>query len=395
MNPSASGWIKKYLRYLDKEQGHFSFSETTFYQQLRASGFIYANSIKTVSPLQKTDLKYTTEELTKINMFDALVYIHSSKHPELPLEKAVDEIVLFYTQIQKKSASPFTFLKLKISPEEKLEKILQERIQINNSIIKKNFSHLITNALLFIDVLAFQEFLRKKEDIHIYLQEFENMVAGVVYQSFKAKKERTKYDELILQMLKSSFRFHKLDLDKEYHYDPQLINDLLEKYYLIDLACVTVYNDEKIEKEEAEFIKKLGIQLGLEGNSVDISLVEMRSFFTEFKNQITYFQSSNALNNLYKNSNRMVKLLVLRNKNRLIRELLESKELVVLLSKSTHKNLTEEERVKVKNQLLDICKSIPSLAIFIMPGGSVLLPILIKFIPQLLPSAFNENNLEE
>ncbi|MDQ7917765.1 LETM1-related biofilm-associated protein [Mesonia sp. MT50] len=395
MNPSASGWIKKYLRYLDKEQAHFSFSETTFYQQLRASGFIYANSIKTVSPLQKTNLKYTTEELTKINMFDSLLYIFTSQHPELPLEKAVEEIVLFYTQIEKKSASPFTFLKLKISPEEKLEKILQERIQINNSIIKKNFSHLITNALLFIDVLAFQEFLRKKEDIHIYLQEFENMVAGVVYQSFTAKKEKTKYDNLILQVLKSSFRFHKLDLDKEYHYDAQLTNDLLEKYYLIDLACVTVYSDEKIEKEEVDFIKKLGNQLGLENSIIDTSLVEMRAFFTEFKNQITYFQHSNALNNLYKNSNRMVKLLVLRNKNRLIRELLESKELVVLLSKSTHKNLTDEERMKVKNQLLDICKSIPSLAIFIMPGGSVLLPILIKFIPQLLPSTFNENRLED
>jgi len=26
-----------------------------------------------------------------------------------------------------------------------------------------------------------------------------------------------------------------------------------------------------------------------------------------------------------------------------------------------------------------------------LPGGSLLLPILIKFIPTLLPSAFNEN----
>ena len=126
------------------------------------------------------------------------------------------------------------------------------------------------------------------------------------------KKKKTKYDNLILQVLKSSFRFHKLDLDKEYHYDAQLTNDLLEKYYLIDLACVTVYSDEKIEKEEVDFIKKLGNQLGLENSIIDTSLVEMRAFFTEFKNQITYFQHSNALNNLYKNSNRMVKLLVLK-----------------------------------------------------------------------------------
>ena len=44
-----------------------------------------------------------------------------------------------------------------------------------------------------------------------------------------------------------------------------------------------------------------------------------------------------------------------------------------------------------KKQLLDICKSVPSLTIFLLPGGGLLLPLLIKFIPQLLPSSFNEN----
>jgi hypothetical protein len=62
-----------------------------------------------------------------------------------------------------------------------------------------------------------------------------------------------------------------------------------------------------------------------------------------------------------------------------------------LLAKSTQRDLSSDEKKKVKKQLLDICKSIPSLTIFLLPGGGLLLPILIKFIPQLLPSAFNEN----
>jgi hypothetical protein len=65
--------------------------------------------------------------------------------------------------------------------------------------------------------------------------------------------------------------------------------------------------------------------------------------------------------------------------------------LVVLLRKSTLSELSYEEKKKVKKQLLDICKSVPSLTIFLLPGGGLLLPLLIKFIPQLLPSAFNEN----
>jgi hypothetical protein len=65
--------------------------------------------------------------------------------------------------------------------------------------------------------------------------------------------------------------------------------------------------------------------------------------------------------------------------------------LVHLLAQSTSRDLDKNEKKKVKKQLLDICKSIPSLTIFLLPGGGLLLPILIKFIPQLLPSAFNEN----
>ncbi|WP_245795522.1 LETM1 domain-containing protein [Arenibacter nanhaiticus] len=53
------------------------------------------------------------------------------------------------------------------------------------------------------------------------------------------------------------------------------------------------------------------------------------------------------------------------------------------------------ERKKVQNQLLYIFKIIPSLvAIFILPGGAVLLPVFIKLIPKLLPSAFDENRVD-
>jgi len=43
---------------------------------------------------------------------------------------------------------------------------------------------------------------------------------------------------------------------------------------------------------------------------------------------------------------------------------------------------------------LDICKTIPSLTIFLLPGGAILLPLLVKLIPKLLPSAFDENRID-
>ncbi len=86
-----------------------------------------------------------------------------------------------------------------------------------------------------------------------------------------------------------------------------------------------------------------------------------------------------------------IKLLLQRNKLRLYQELSQSKEAMQLIRKSTHSKLSEEEKVKVKEQLLDICKSIPALAVFLLPGGALLLPLLIKLIPDILPSAFRED----
>ncbi|MCT4697771.1 LETM1 domain-containing protein [Tenacibaculum haliotis] len=80
------------------------------------------------------------------------------------------------------------------------------------------------------------------------------------------------------------------------------------------------------------------------------------------------------------------------NKKRLAKELQESKELVFLIKKSITTKLSDEEISKVKKQTLDICKAIPAFAVFMLPGGALLLPLLIKLIPDILPSAFREDD---
>jgi DNA-directed RNA polymerase subunit F len=86
-----------------------------------------------------------------------------------------------------------------------------------------------------------------------------------------------------------------------------------------------------------------------------------------------------------------VRELLLRNKMRLGKELKQSKEAMALIRKSTHTPLTPEEREKVREQLLDICKAVPAFTIFMLPGGALLLPLVIKLIPDILPSAFRES----
>ena len=76
-------------------------------------------------------------------------------------------------------------------------------------------------------------------------------------------------------------------------------------------------------------------------------------------------------------------------------ELKESKELISLVKKSTSHELTKEEKEQVKTQFKDILKSVPAVAIFMIPGGAFLLPIVLKILPDLIPSAFKENEIDD
>ena len=89
-----------------------------------------------------------------------------------------------------------------------------------------------------------------------------------------------------------------------------------------------------------------------------------------------------------------IRELLHKNKKRFQKELQQSKEAMALIRKSTHSHLNEEEKEKIKIQVLDICKAIPAFAVFMLPGGALLLPLLIKLIPDILPSAFQEDPKE-
>mgnify|MGYP001157336597 CR=1 FL=1 len=89
--------------------------------------------------------------------------------------------------------------------------------------------------------------------------------------------------------------------------------------------------------------------------------------------------------------NDKVFMLVKKNVGNIMKEIEETKELSELLVKATTTTLTMEEKQKVQDQLMDIAKTIPALAIFALPGGGILLPILIKVLPfNILPSSFQE-----
>ena len=75
-------------------------------------------------------------------------------------------------------------------------------------------------------------------------------------------------------------------------------------------------------------------------------------------------------------------------------EMRETGELGTLLAKAAAgQPLDAVERRKVKEQLIDLAKTVPALAIFAAPGGMVLLPLLAKLLPfDVLPSSFSQKS---
>ncbi len=75
-----------------------------------------------------------------------------------------------------------------------------------------------------------------------------------------------------------------------------------------------------------------------------------------------------------------LKRLILINKEAILMEVLSVKGLMRLFMKirNTDEKWTREEKKEIKKHLRNVAKIIPTVAIFSLPGGSFLLPILVE-----------------
>ena len=395
MNPSSAGWIEKLFKLLSESEPLNTFAEERYYQRLRDSGFIYGTNVSLWVELPMEN-ELTEEEFSKVNLLLSLFRMFQQQR-KASYEEAVPIILDFYKQLNAERLSLFDKVLVGKNNIRKLEKVIHYRIQANSNIFTKNFSNIITNALLFIDVLAFGEFLNGHANISDYAASLEQSVTSVVVNALHSKDEKTDYDELLLKLLQSSLRYYEFPETQTFSELCVLLNAYelpWEKLYMLDLASMAVWNDETIDNQEEHFIWALGGDLKVEEKDIALAITSAVNFIETHKSKISFFNHSNPVKHFYDQSGKMVRMLMLRNKKRLTKELKESKELMQLLAKSTSKELTEAERKKMKQQLLDIFKTIPSLAIFVLPGGTVLLPLAIVLIPKLLPSAFDDNRVD-
>ncbi len=385
MNPSGSGWITKLLKLLKTNSGHEFESLEVLYPKLRDVGFLYGSNMATINHIADNP-DYTKEERCKINLLIALYAVHSNTKSSESFEKSLLE---FYKEI---TFHKSTFIRTILG--NNLESMLHKRIHIDNNILTKNFSFFVTNALLFMDVMAYREYLKGEKNTILYLNQFENSIRTLVLSALNSKALKTSYDDSLIKLLESSFRFTE-NTSHDYKSIIEAAPSAVESLYYLDLACMSTWSDLKLEAAEQEFLNTLGSDLKIPKTQIIESITSIHIFYTTHKSKIALLNSKNSVQSFYDHTSLMVRKLISRNSKRLFKELKESKDLVKLLSQSTHRELNDAEQKQMQEQLLDVLKSIPSLAIFLLPGGALLLPLFVKFIPKLLPSAFDDNRIND
>src|SRR5690606_3930270 len=375
-------------------------SEQVLYRELRGFGFIYGANIDVAASLE-IENELTEDEMAKVNLLTALYstyQFHSTKEQPMNFDVFLEQALEFYSLLEVEKSSFLATLFQDNKPSAKLEKIMHQRVHVMENLLTKNFSKLLTNSLLFVDVLMFVYFLEGGTNLQLQAKKLERILMNLAFHTIDAKQVKTENDNQLLKLFRASLLYHDMEdqaIVNTYRDDLKGSFSSSERQYFIDIVCLAAWEDHKIEYTESDFIKKIAADLELDQDIVKDAINHVAVFFEQHKNSVSLFKTANPILQFFENSHQLVRRLIKRNSKRLSKELSESKELIYLLSKSTTTELTDEERRKIKDQLLDIFKSIPSLAIFALPGGAILLPIFIKLIPTLLPSAFDDNRVKK
>lgn len=165
----------------------------------------------------------------------------------------------------------------------------------------------------------------------------------------------------------------------------------LVRRYILELVLMTVMVDQVITDSEQAFVEVIVEMLGLWQEEMHQSVAVLELFLIEHQDRLNYLKNRSHLLSIRDRIQERAGIMLRKNLDSLVNEIKETRELYALLMKATKTSLSEEEKKKVRDQLADILKTIPALAVFALPGGGIILPVLIKLLPfNILPSSFED-----
>lgn len=416
MNPSSDGWIKKFFSLLtdhesalNKFPGSMS-AEELIYGYLQPTGIMYGFPTSFLFMSEEVVADWSGEEKFKVLLLEGLIlvdHINDGNFDLDALEDALERFVDFYehTEIEHAKKNWLNFKGLTVY--QKLESIIDQRIDIKMSFTTKLWTSYLHNSLVFQDLILYHEY-RCINDPKVIAAKRSRLMTDMmklVSVAAHADGEIAEEEEAIFDVFMASAKLTGNDRDEakdfwERNHGLQAINfdyemSWLLKRYLLEIATLTVWSDKIVTESEDDFLDELALVLGLDDEEKDKSFIAIQSFVMQNATEVPFLSGKGETEQLLDGAADKWKKILGRNKEKLGTELRQSKELVGLIRKSATEELTPEEKKKVKAQFKDLGKSIPAFTLFMLPGGSLVMPIVLKLIPDLVPSAFRSNQIDE
>ena len=162
--------------------------------------------------------------------------------------------------------------------------------------------------------------------------------------------------------------------------------------FALEQVLLAALVDRKFEAGELAFVERLAVALQVQAEELAALEVQVDDFYRQNRDAVTALRLAETPEGLAEALTSRLQAVVSDNLDRILQEIRETGELAQLLARaSAGATLTPQEKVKVREQLIDVAKTIPALAIFAAPGGMLLLPLLVKLLPfNLLPSSFSD-----
>ncbi len=414
ISPGAKNWIKKYFHLV--ESNDISLSLEIEENQLEIlhllsnkTGLVYGIPSSLIYTNHLDTKHYTNDEKLKVLIFETLLFCYKQDSKEdFNLLHFLELLGEFYVEAPIASGIEnwFTLFKDK-NLESRIEYILEERVKVKSPIFGTNYwlNHL-SNCFVFLDVILFCEFLKnQKVTFYKNYTKYANFVlCGIVYAAYVDNQVEEKEQRMLWRFLSSAnlpkFEREKIEGFIMHGISNQEFEKVLFKHSMLaritlELGIFITKGTHQTSEKEVEKLIELGKLVELNNEEIYESFELVSSYLMENEKVVSLISSDSKTHYGITNfSSRWLRILG-RNKEKLVNELKESKDLIALIQKSTKHELSKEEKEQVKSQFMDILKSMPSMAIFLLPGGALLLPLILKIVPDLLPSSFKENDLEK
>ena len=426
MNPSGKGWLNKYLEFRagsfdNNFRGNFFNdllkipTDQFFYKNFQPTGLMYGYPLQVPDPMVAEMKQWSQKDKMKVIAAEGFIrsgIIYAEGDPEKILSSESEISYLleglseFYRGVYHDIFRGPRWMSVKLFKNKLAltEKMLTERMKPKSTSMWAGF---FENSLLFLDVYYFghwhagtekiisEENIRKENDkIRFAILQ---IIAAAANADQSIEKEEKKIFNFFVQsaglppklekdaylLLKAGHTIEKLDL-------PDIDHWIIRKY-MLELAILTTYSDKVMDEQEHQFLIRLAEKLGIPREELEQSILAIESFVVSNWSEVHFLQRKHSLHMVSNRFRKNVGQVISVNKDRIATEIRESKELVYLLNKSRKTALTPEEKEKVRIQLIDILKTIPTFVIIALPFSFLTLPVLLSLLPKnAFPSAFQD-----